>query len=80
MIKLISNLWKIWKKFGTFIANTIGIILSILAYIVVVTPFGITISLFKDYLKLKIRPEQIKTMWIDREPADLILEDMGKQY
>jgi len=74
---MLRKIWCTWKKIGLFIANIIGTILSILIYSFVISPFGIIINLFTDYLKTKT---QADTMWINRKSKDLTLEEMRRQF
>ncbi len=77
ILKLLKNIWQVWKTCGKFIGKIIGTIISTVLYIIIITPVGIIITLFKDYLCIKNKPD---TMWTSRKPKDLTLEDMRKQY
>ncbi|MBN1897259.1 MAG: hypothetical protein JW827_00660 [Spirochaetes bacterium] len=74
---MLKKIWKYWKKFGLFIGTLIGIVISTVLYIVVISPFGIIISLFADYLGVRSRS---RTNWVLRKQKDLDLESMRRQY
>ncbi len=74
---IFKKIWEAWKTVTKFIGKIFGTILSSVLYIIIITPFGIIITLFKDDLCINGKPD---TMLISRKPKDLTLEDMRKQY
>jgi hypothetical protein len=74
---MLKKIWKYWKKFGLFLGTLVGIIISAVLYIVVLTPFGIIIRLFADYLG---RRSVSRSNWISRKDMDLDLTAMRRQY
>ena len=43
---MLKNVWKLWKKIGFFIGNLISYIISIIIYLIVITPVGIVIRFY----------------------------------
>ncbi len=70
-VRLVWNKWKaVAEKVGNFQAT---IIFSVL-YFLLITPFGVISSLFKDSLKLKSDPS-----WSDVEKNSSNLQEMREQ-
>jgi len=70
---IFKKVWNIWKKFGHFI----GTVISLIIYIIFITPFGIVIRLSKDYLGEK---SYRKSMWLKKKSINLDIKEMRKQY
>ncbi len=77
IINILKKIWHVWKTVGMFIAKIVMTIFSSVLYIIIITPFGIIIRLFTDYLNIRSKDN---TMWNDKMQKDRTLKDMRKQY
>ena len=62
--KILNTIWRTWKKIGRFIGIVIGYIISIIIYVVFISPVAIFIILFTDYLGIK---KKVNSNWILRK-------------
>lgn len=59
----------IWFKFGLFLGSIISPIVMLIVYLIIITPYGRILSIFrKDPLNRKYDPKA-KTYWIKRDEA-----------
>jgi hypothetical protein len=69
-----------WFKFGLLLGQVVNPVILGLVFFLVVTPMGIVRRLLgKDSLHLKPKPN-LKSYWIDRNPAGPKLGSMTKQF
>ena len=69
-----------WFKFGLLLGQAVNPVILGLVFFLVVTPIGISRRLLgKDSLHLKPKPN-LKSYWIDRNPAGPKLGSMTKQF
>lgn len=54
--------WKAWTRLAHKIGNFQARVLLTLLYLTLVLPFGMTVRLFSDPLRIKKRPDR----WLDR--------------
>jgi len=77
---LLSPLNRAWFKFGLLLGQIVNPVILGLVFFLVVTPIGISRRLLgKDSLHLKPKPN-LKSYWIDRNPAGPKLGSMTKQF
>lgn len=68
--QVVKSAWKAWTRLAHKIGNFQARLLLTLMYVTLVLPFGITVRLFSDPLRIKKRPER----WLDRteEANDMV--------
>ena len=71
---------RVWFKFGLLLGQAVNPVILGLVFFLVVTPIGIVRRLLgKDSLHLKPKPN-LKSYWIDRNPAGPKISSMTKQF
>jgi hypothetical protein len=75
---LLRRLWEGWKRFTAAFGGYQGRILLILFYFLVVTPFGVLVSLLSD--PLGTRPVTALDFWNDRPVASGQLDEARRQF
>ena len=77
---LLGPLNRAWFKFGLLLGQIVNPVILGLVFFLVVTPIGISRRLLgKDSLHLKPKPN-LKSYWIDRNPAGPKPGSMTKQF
>lgn len=57
----VKTAWQAWKRLAHKIGNFQARVLLTLLYAILVLPFGVTVRLFSDPLRIKKRPDR----WLD---------------
>jgi hypothetical protein len=70
--------WEKWKVFAIKTGNYQGRVLLAFFYFAVVTPFGISLRLFGDSLRMH-RPDD-GSFWLERRPMEGELEEARQQF
>ncbi len=78
-MRILKLIWNYWKRFGRFIATIVSYIISILVYIIIITPFGIIVRFSSDYLRIKNLKD---SSWINlsSKNKNIKIEDLRREY
>lgn len=71
---LVKILWEKWKLIALKIGNFQSLVIFSVLYFVFLSPIGLVISLFQDYLRIKKFP-----VWEDFNQSSDTLEKLKKQ-
>ena len=75
MLGTLRKLWAAWKRIAHRIGDFQARVLLTVIYALLILPFGLTIRLFSDPLKIKKRPAK----WMDHPEDDIDLEWAHRQ-
>ena len=75
---MLRDLWSRWKRFAQKVADFQARLILTIVYFLILGPFGLVVSLFRDPLKVKHPPKV--PQWIPR-PVELpTLENSRRQF
>ncbi len=73
-----KSAWKTWKHIGQLIGDFLARVVLSLFYFTVIVPFGVGMRLFGDPLGIKRKKHP--SLWIERTPQDVSLENSRRQF
>jgi hypothetical protein len=76
-MKFLGQFWKLWKRFGLFMANIFARIILTIFYFTIILPVGILGRLFSD--PLDIKPGK-KAQWRKYNMPDATLENLRRPF
>jgi hypothetical protein len=78
MHDIFQHAWRLWKRVGQVIGNSVARFVMTVFYFTIFVPFALRVRLLSDPLGIKARDNPC--WWLDRETRDRTLEDARRQF
>lgn len=78
MHNILQHAWRLWKRVGQVIGDSIARIVMTIFYFTIFAPFALGVRLLSDPLSIKAHDSP--GWWLDRETRDRALEDARRQF